>query len=348
MDVSIVIPVKNGGERLRKVLHAIRMQKGNLSYEVICVDSGSTDGSVDIIRTFGCRMYEIAPEEFGHGKTRNLGASYGTGEFIVFLTQDAVPASDEWLLSLVQAMREDERIAGGFGKHLPYPDCNLPDQLMLKEHFLRFTAAENTPTDAGEAVYRTPMGNTVFQLTDEVRQLYNTDEGYRQFLAFFSDNCSCLRRSVWEEIPYDDVDYAEDQFWARKILEAGYKKVFCPTAAVYHSHNYPLRSYAKRYYDDFKAVYRVYGTRLCPDAKAYIRGVLGDTKHQCGFICRYPGLPWTDKWYWCFYALFRNFHRYTAAVRAVRYFSLPEEGQREMDRKYSQQYLQIRGRSYGN
>lgn len=343
MDVTIVIPVKNGGTRFREVLGAIRQQKTELTYEIICIDSGSSDQSVAIAKEAGCLVYEIAPEEFGHGKTRNLGASYGSGEFIVFLTQDATPASEDWLDELIGGMREDDRIAGGFGRHLPYPDCNLPDQLMLQEHFLRFTAAENTPVDETEPVYRTPRMNTIFQLTAGMRPVYEQDEGYRQFLAFFSDNCSCLRRSVWEQIPYDDVDYAEDQFWARKILEAGYKKVFCPKAAVYHSHNYPLGSYAKRYYDDFKAVYRVYGSEaLGSDRKAMLRGMLGDMKHQCGYIYRRAELSWASRIRWMWYAVVRNLYRYRAMRRVGHYFTQSPEVQRQMDEKYSQQYQQVR------
>lgn len=343
MDVSIVIPVKNGGERLDQVLQAIHEQKTELEYEIICVDSGSTDNSVEAAKKAGCKVFQISPSEFGHGKTRNLGASYGTGTFIVFLTQDAMPANDEWLDELIAAMQEDEKIAGGFGKHLPYPECNLPDQMMLQEHFLRFTAADNTPTDIREPVYRTPKMNTVFQLTEEMRAMYEKDAGYCQFLAFFSDNCSCLRRSVWEKIPYDDVDYAEDQFWAKKILEAGYKKVFCPRAMVYHSHNYTLRSYAKRYYDDFKAVYRVYGKEaFASSKKQMIRGMLGDTKHQCGFIWRYPTISPMRRIKWMCYAGIRNLYRYKAMKKVLKYFEQEESVRDKMDMKNSQQYQQMK------
>ena len=331
LDATIVIPVKNGGERLEQVLDMVDRQETEFSYEVVCVDSGSTDDSVAVIRRHNCILKEIAPEEFGHGKTRNLGASLGTGEFILFLTQDAVPADTHWLDEMLKAVKSDDGIAGGFGIHYPYPDCNLPDQLMLQEHFARFGTE-----------------NMTFEITDENRSLYEEDEGYRQYLAFFSDNNSCLRRSVWERIPYDDVDYAEDQFWARKILEQGYKKVYCPKAGVYHSHNYPLASYGKRYYDDFKAVYRVYGTVLCPDVKAYIRGILGPTKHECGFILRKRDLSLTEKIKWCLYSGIRNCMRCTASVRAVKYFRAPKEQQESMDRRYSQQYLQIKGTNNTN
>ena len=150
---------------------------------------------------------------------------------------------------------------------------------MLQEHFARF-GNENHVFE----IRRRRTGNST-----------RRTRGNRQYLAFFSDNNSCLRRSVWEQIPYDDVDYAEDQFWARKILEAGYGKVYCPFAGVYHSHNYPLTSYGKRYYDDFKAMYRVYGMVLCPTAKAFRRGLLGDIKHQCGYILRQRQITWKEK-----------------------------------------------------
>ena len=100
MDASIVIPTKNGGQRLASVLKAIFSQNTRYEYEVICIDSGSTDATLDVIRSFpSCRLVQIAPEDFGHGRTRNLGASLSSGEFVIFVTQDALPASDRWLES---------------------------------------------------------------------------------------------------------------------------------------------------------------------------------------------------------------------------------------------------------
>ena len=325
MDVTIVIPVKNGGVLFSQVLDAINKQKTTYTYEIIIIDSGSKDDSVNVARKHNARVYEISPEEFGHGKTRNLGASYGTGKYIVFLAQDALPASNDWLQNLVEAMERDDNIAGGFGKHLPYPDCNIPDQQMLENHFARY-------------------GNDVFvhELTEERRKEYFDDEGYRQYLSFFSDNCSILRRDVWEKIPYQDVDFSEDQIWAREILEKGYKKVYVPNAAVYHSHSYPLKSYGKRYYDEFKALYKVQQANYCPDLLTYIKKVIGDTKYQWGYIRHRKDLHLKEKIYWYRYAFIRNTIRYKAAIHAVNYFKLSEKKQRKMDQKYSQQYKMIR------
>ena len=225
MDATIVIPTKNAGHQFKKVLESVFNQKTSLSYEVICIDSGSKDETLDIIKKFpNIKFYSILPQEFGHGKTRNLGASLGTGEFIVFITQDALPASEFWLDNLVNVVKKNENCAGAFGIHYPYPGCNIFDRRDLKNHFLRF----------GET-------DTYYRIEDESR--YEKDQGYRLFLQFYSDNNSCMRRNVWEKCPYDDVNFAEDQIWAAKILELGYDKAYCASAPVYHSHNYPISTF---------------------------------------------------------------------------------------------------------
>lgn len=328
MDASIVIPTKNAGDTLDEVLNAVFQQKTEYKYEVICVDSGSTDHTIGIIQKYPCRLFQIPPEEFGHGKTRNYGASQGTGEFIIFLTQDALPANDHWLQSFIDAMKMDETVAGGFGIHYPYPDCNVLDKRDLKRHFLNF----------GEE-------NHLFFI--ENADLYYGDKGYQQYLAFFSDNNSCLRRSVWEKIPYQDVDFAEDQIWAREILEAGYKKIYCPNAAVYHSHNYPLKTYFHRYYDEFKGIYRVYNWKMFQSAREILPTLVRTDCQDISYICKKEnGI--SGKMHWIFYALRRNRYRCIGAYLAGAYYTtLPEMVREYLDTHISQQYKQINGRKKG-
>lgn len=324
MDVSIVIPTKNGGERLDQVLAAVFSQKTKYTYEVICVDSGSSDQTLDILHKYPCQVYEIPPEEFGHGKTRNYGAARGTGTYIMFLTQDALPANDHWIEAMIDAMQMEYGIAGGFGIHYPYPDCNVLDKRDLKRHFQNF----------GEE-------NRVFFIDNE--ELYYRDKGYQQYLAFFSDNNSCLKRSVWEKIPYQDVDFAEDQIWSRQILEAGYKKVYCPHAAVYHSHNYPLRTYFHRYYDEFKGVYRVYQWRMFESGKGVLRQILAMDRQDIRYIFnRENGI--SHKLHWLHYALVRNRYRCFGAYLAGVYPGLPQMVRDYLDTHISQQYQQINGK----
>ncbi|MFZ1500885.1 MAG: glycosyltransferase family A protein, partial [Giesbergeria sp.] len=107
--------MKNGGALLGDVLAAVQAQRTPWPCEVIVVDSGSTDGSVELVRARGVRCETIAPEAFGHGRTRNQLAALSTGEFLVFITQDARPASPEWLAHLVEACDAEPDVAGAFG-----------------------------------------------------------------------------------------------------------------------------------------------------------------------------------------------------------------------------------------
>ncbi len=322
MDVSIVIPTKNAGEILDKVLDRVFRQETEYEYEVICVDSGSSDQTVSAIKKYPCLLYEIPASEFGHGKTRNFGASKGSGEFIVFITQDAVPASKRWLQNFIDAMKSDPEIVGGFGIHYPYPDCNIIDKRDLYYHFKNF----------GE-------DNTIYQITDENRERYETEEGYRHLLCFFSDNNSCVRRDVFEKYPYEDVNFAEDQIWARKMIEMGCKKIYCPHAPVYHSHNYKLSTYFTRYFDEYKGLYYLQDFLI---STSWLKLPLQVAKHilaDAKYIRRLD-MPKREKLYWLRYSVCRNLSRYYGGYLGGKYDGYPEKVQQWLDRRVSQQYKQ--------
>ena len=94
----------NGAELLDEVLAALTGQVIDEPFEVLVIDSGSTDGSLEIVAAHpGVRLLQIDKSEFGHGRTRNLGVQSTTGDLIAFLTQDATPASEHWLASYREA-----------------------------------------------------------------------------------------------------------------------------------------------------------------------------------------------------------------------------------------------------
>ena len=322
-DATIVIPTKNGGDLFKQVLDRVFSQVTQYTYEVICVDSGSTDQTLQIIQETPAKLIQIPPEEFGHGKTRNLGASQGTGEFICFLTQDALPVHESWLENMLNAMKMDPEIAGGFGRHLPYPGCNFIDERDINGLFDGFGHSD-----------------TIYYNEDQTQ--YDNDPGYRSVLAFFSDNNSCLRRSVWAQFPYPDVEFAEDQIWMRQMIEKGYKKVYCPEASVYHSHNYDPSTYFMRYYDEHKGLYEIHGYMNLPRwyyvPAAAAKHVLGDWRYIRG-----TGNGTKQKLKMLVYSVRRNYARYTAGYIGGHYHLKDEETKKRLDQKYSQQYWQRRG-----
>lgn len=118
--VSVVVPVKDGERYLEELLAALALE-GDI--ETLVIDSGSRDRSLEIARSAGLEVLEIAPHEFGHGRTRNLGAERTSGELVCFLTQDATPV-EGWLAAYREAFELDARVGAAYGPHLPRPDTS--------------------------------------------------------------------------------------------------------------------------------------------------------------------------------------------------------------------------------
>src|SRR3712207_5139543 len=94
--VTVAVPVLNGARYLDEVLAAVSAQRVDREVELLVVDSGSDDGSVEIARRHGATLHQIRREEFSHGGTRNLMMRLARGDHVAFLTQDATPVSDGW------------------------------------------------------------------------------------------------------------------------------------------------------------------------------------------------------------------------------------------------------------
>ena len=250
--VSIVIPTYNGGEDFKRCLRAIHAQEVDFSYEVIAIDSGSTDRTVQVAKEFSVRVHEIDKKDFDHGLTRNRGIELSEGEFIVLLTQDAVPADSRWLGALIKPFYEDQLIAGVYARQIPKDDADV----LTKRHLNNWLTAR-TERD-------------VKHITD--RAAYEALPPMKKYMfCNFDDVCSCIRRSVWEKIPYERAVFAEDLDWSKKVLEAGYKIVYEPGAAVIHSHDRSVFYEYKRTYICHRRLNELFGLRTVPTLGHVVR-----------------------------------------------------------------------------
>ena len=268
---TVVIPTKNAMPLFGPVLQAVLGQCTPWRFDVLVIDSGSSDGTATYAEAQpSVRVIRIPPIEFGHGRTRNRAIAATAAPFVALITHDAQPADSCWLANLVAPFARDERIAGVFGRHIAWPEADPFTRRDLDCHFAGFLEH--------------PL--VVDRETDTAR--YASDLGWRQVLHFFSDNNACLRRSIWEATPYPDVEFAEDQVWARTIIDQGWRKAYAPDAAVYHSHDYGLFERLQRAFDEARSFQRDFSYDLASSLPSSLRSIAWLMARDGWFALRGP------------------------------------------------------------
>jgi rhamnosyltransferase len=258
--VSIVIPVLNGGRVLEEALTVIRDQEGDFSLEVLCLDSGSSDGSREVCTRLGAHVIDVPPGTFNHGATRNQGIALSRGEFVVLLVQDAVPVGTNWLATLLHNFSKAD-VAGVYCRQIPRPDADVLTRRQL----------DNWVTGKSERVVQRLNGRTWEALTP-----WQSLE-----LCTFDDVCACLRRAVWEHLPYRATYFGEDVEWGKEVIQAGYTLVYEPDAAVVHSHGRSAWYEYKRTYLCHRRLYALFGLQTVPTWRhvwvSTVAGILKDS-----------------------------------------------------------------------
>jgi rhamnosyltransferase len=271
MDVSIIILTKNGGENVRRLLLRISSQRFVGEYEILVIDSGSRDSTVATARESVARVVEIKPEEFHHGRTRNLGADLTTGRVLVYITQDALPLDDHWLQNLTAPL-VDPSVAMVVGRQIAWETTKPPEKFFY--------------------LYSFP----------EQRIEVKVGADYVRDNIFISDVNSALRRDVWERFRFSEkILQAEDKELATRLLQAGWTILYEPSAAVYHAHDFTLRSLWRRSVDIGKSLAQGAGL---PRSRFWLLGRLGYYISETGYImgCR--------RWYkWLPYSIVYESHR---------------------------------------
>jgi len=266
-EVSVVLPTRNAGPLLRAVLTAVRSQQTARRLEIVAFDSGSTDGTVKLLREFDARVTEIPPSGFNHGLTRNQAIAASRAPFVVLLTQDAVPADARWLEALLEPFADDD-VAGTYARQLPRADADV----LTRRHL------ETWLTGSRERrVQRLPERTTYLRLHPLARY----------HLCVFDDVCSAIRRSVWERIPYDWAYFGEDLDWGKKVLEAGHSIVYTPAAAVVHSHDRSVWYEYKRTYVCHRRLYELFGLRTVPTLRDALRNSLAAAPRDAAYAWRH-------------------------------------------------------------
>ena len=278
-SVSVLMPTWQGMEFLDRVLHALSTQRVDVSWDFRAIDSGSTDGTWELLGEWAERFpvplhrERIHQVEFDHGDTRNLLAARSRGDLLVFLTQDAIPASDDWLATLL-ANFEDDAVGAAYCRNAPRPDALVTTQVLSAGdpgYALEPRRVEMPEPDVYEAMS-----------AHERRLLYN-----------FNDVASAVRRELWERHPFPRAAFGEDVLMARALLEAGSVVVYDAEAVVEHSHDYDEQETYSRAFTDgrFNAEWL---DRICVgserDAEALVEQLSRDDAKSVGAAATELGL----------------------------------------------------------
>jgi rhamnosyltransferase len=223
--ITIALLTKNGGELLTRLLDAVLIQKTTRPTEYIAIDSGSTDDTLKQLNDAGFNVTSIPPEDFNFGRTRDRLYSLATHDYVINLSQDAIPAHEQWLENLVASLDENDKVAVSSGR-------SIPDE---QRSYLQFPWEKNG----------------YFYFTREMQQfLQKNGPG-----VSFSN--SAVRRSVWETIRFQPIILAEDFQFQIALQQAGWLTAFPSGAEVLHHHDYTPEKLEQRCRDEGEAMHQL-------------------------------------------------------------------------------------------
>ena len=210
MDISVIVPVFNGGNTIARSISALKRQRTEREFEIIIVDDGSTDGSLQRIMGRNMRVFKQANQ--GPAAARNLGIEKSRGRIVLFTDADCEPL-DNWIDEMVRPLL-DPQISGVKGCYLTRQKGIIP----------RFVQLEY------EAKYERMKRYRYIDFIDT----YSAGFVKRDFLTVGGFDCQFPTASV------------EDQEFSFRMWERGYRMAFNPNAKVYHTHSEGLWKYVKK------------------------------------------------------------------------------------------------------
>lgn len=215
-SLSIILRSFNEAWALRETLPALAAQH-HKPWELIVIDSGSTDGSVELIRQFRPRHFvQIPHTEYNPARVMNQGMRLAASNFAIFLNADATPQGPDWLGPLGTALR-DPQVAAVFGRQIPRPDCR--------------------------AVF-----------AHDYERCFSADRESAKWEHFFSMVSSGLRKDIWAKRGFNErMQYSEDDEYTRWCRAQGYRINYISDSVVMHSHNYTPAQAWKRSFGEGRA-----------------------------------------------------------------------------------------------
>jgi rhamnosyltransferase len=268
--ISVFIPTFNGESNLAECIEAVLRQELPPGYglDFLVIDSGSSDRTLQILGKYEhkLKLLQIPNSDFSHGGTRQKAAEIAKGDFILFLTQDATPTDYRWLVNMVEPFFLSDKVGCVFGRQVPRPNAPPTIKREVSSVFGMFGPADSI-------IIHRPKS-----LADKSPAPVNN---------FFSDVNSAVRRELLlGEVPFRNVNYAEDQSLAEDMQKKGYLKAYAPSGAVWHSNDYTAREYFHRKFDEYLGLHKTVDYKLVASRRSLCLGWIRPTIADWRFIRR--------------------------------------------------------------
>lgn len=237
--VSVIIPTKNAGDEFETSIAMIHNQKGIHGIELIIVDSGSMDNTLDIAKKYGANIIQIVPEKFTHSYSRNIGAENAKNDLLFFTVQDALLPTEYYFYELIMYM-EQYSVAGVTCAETPRYDSDLFYRLISSNHYKFLGVYKN---------------DRILSMPEDVDYMSVRKNCQLSDIAFL------VKKEIFLKYKYL-LPYGEDLDLGIRLIKDNYKVLFLGTVKIIHSHNRPpyyfLRrafvdaAFLKLRFDDFK------------------------------------------------------------------------------------------------
>lgn len=219
---SVVIRTFNESTHLPRLLEAIREQELDEGYalEVVVIDSGSTDDTLAIARSFDARITHIRKEDFSFGRSLNLGCRFADGDALVFVSGHCIPASKRWLQELVRPLA-DGVVQYTYGRQIGAETTKFSEARLFAKYF--------------------PEHSLLPQ------------DGY-----FCNNANAAIDRETWQRLQFDEsLTGLEDLELAKRLVDEGGKVGYVAEAPVHHIHDESWAQVRHRYEREAIAMQRI-------------------------------------------------------------------------------------------
>lgn len=219
METSIIIRTKNEQRWLGVVLEKLKKQSYQ-DFEIIIIDSGSTDETLDIAKKYTKNIFHIKSEDFSYPYALNRGCKKANAQkYFVLLSAHSLPISNTWLQDGINHFSKQD-IAGVYGGVWALSDGSVWEKLLFNE----WLGKVGIILKKNRIITKDSMG--VMGFTNAI-----------------------VRKDLWEQYNFNE-DFGmggEDGDWVRHWLRKGLVFVREPLFSVYHSHGLGLRDLIRQY-----------------------------------------------------------------------------------------------------